>query len=202
MGSQTSRITSNARPWVLLALAAAVFAYLAGWGSSGSAGLTTIAQGAVALLPGRDGVRQALRAAAVRYGIDPDWLDALGWQESRWNAAAVNNTGGDAARGGSYGPTQISATTARAFGYQGDMDALSDPSLAAELTAQMVSQGFAERSGVVYRYGPPASLEQLAAVWNAGRLDTDPALPLSTDGYIASITAAADTLPLPPVGVA
>jgi soluble lytic murein transglycosylase-like protein len=124
-------------------------------------------------------LRAALEAAAERQGIPPTWLVALGETESGLDAGAVNLTGGDLARGGSWGPTQISARTARAFGYTGPMQALSDPELAADLTARMVAEGFAEKSTrpadpesppfTIERYGTPASFEDLLAVWNAGK---------------------------------
>jgi soluble lytic murein transglycosylase-like protein len=114
-------------------------------------------------------VRAALEAAADRYGLPREWLVALGATESGLDLTAVNQTGSDAARGGAWGPTQITAQTARAFGYTGPMENLTrDPVLAAELTAQMVYQGFAEHHGKGYRYGTPQSFEDMIAVWNAG----------------------------------
>lgn len=152
------------------------------------------------MLPARERVRSSLRAAAERHGLDPDWLDALGWIESRWDGSAVNMTGGDLARGGAWGPTQITATTARAFGYTGPMEALTeDPDQAAELTAKMVEAGFAERAGKVYFYGRPTSADQVASVWNAGRLPGDPTLPGMTVGYMSRLAMALNDLPEAPV---
>jgi len=118
----------------------------------------------------RRSVQDALEAAAARYALPPEWLVALGITESELDLSAVNQTGPDADRGGSWGPTQISAQTARAFGYTGPMEALTrNVELAADLTARMINEGFAERGGQVYRYGTPSSFEDMIAVWNAGR---------------------------------
>ncbi len=125
-------------------------------------------------------LREALEAAAERQGLPPTWLLALAETESHTVLDSVNRTGGDLQRGGSFGPTQISARTARAFGYTGPMEDLTqNAELAADLTARMVAEGFAERSSkpaapesgpfTVRRYGTPASFEDMLAVWNAGR---------------------------------
>ena len=128
----------------------------------------------------RQRIRRALRTAFEDFELDPAWGEALGETESGLQPA-VNMTGGDLARGGSFGPTQISQKTARAFGYKGAMETLNtDPELAADLTAAMVADGFAERGGAIYHYGRPLSFDQMLAVWNAGRLDSDPALPIIT----------------------
>jgi len=106
-------------------------------------------------------VRQAARVAAGDYGVNPDFVEAIGYVESRWRMAAVNKTGSDGARGGSWGPFQLSAMTARAYGYTEPMEQLlTNPDLAAGLCARILS----ERPG-----GPPASLEDACAWWNAGQ---------------------------------
>jgi hypothetical protein len=110
----------------------------------------------------KDAVRKALREAAVAQNVDPDIMEAIGYVESRWRLGLVNNSGPDGARGGSYGPTQISQKTARAYGYAGDMNALAnDAKLAALWTAIILRM----RPG-----GPPETLEDAAAWWNAGRV--------------------------------
>lgn len=158
-------------------------------------------------------VREALRLRARLAGVSEDWLEALGETETKLGAAGlVNDTGNDAVRGGSYGPTQISARTARAWGYDGPMQALAeDMDLAAKLTADMVAAGFAELTPTSVlrsnpdapyrpvRYGPPSTFEDMLSVWNAGR----PAAQLGAasdtllkyiprgQGYLASIESAA-----------
>lgn len=106
-------------------------------------------------------VRAALRSAAAARGVSPDVVDALAYVESRWRMGATNLTGPDGARGGAWGPTQITEKTARAHGYTGDMAALTqNAALAGEWTARIL----AARPG-----GAPASVEDAAAWWNAGR---------------------------------
>lgn len=128
----------------------------------------------------RQDARAALEAAAARRGLPPSWLVALGLTESELDPSRTNLTGPDGERGGSWGVTQISARTARAYGYTGPMRALlENVELAADLTANMIADGFAERSSnpaapesgpfSVYRYGTPATFEDMLAVWNAGR---------------------------------
>lgn len=176
--------------------ALAWLAWAALYGSRETAGIVGLVAGPVGELPARVTVRGALRDAAIVHNLDPAWLDALGWVESRWNLAAVNQAGADGARGGAWGPTQITARTARAWGYGGPMEDLtSDPTLAADLTAAMVADGFAERGGMLYHFGRPTSLAQVGAVWNAGRLPGDPSLPIATGAYIGRLESAADTLP-------
>jgi len=127
---------------------------------------------------GRSKMRDVMRAAFKRYSLPANWGPALSEKESGSDSAALNMTGADAKRGGAWGATQITMLTARAFGYSGPMERLrTDPEFAAEMTAQMVKTGFAERGGTIYRYGPPASIEAMAAVWNAGRKLDDPNLP-------------------------
>ncbi len=110
----------------------------------------------------RDRIRRALRDASASYGLDPDYLDAICYVESRWRMNVTNMSGNDGGRGGAWGPTQITETTARAFGYAGDMAALlSDPDLAASLSAQILSAG------------NPADFAEAVAVWNAGRYGAD-----------------------------
>lgn len=106
-------------------------------------------------------VRRALREAGVMQNVDPDILEAIGYVESRWRLGAVNKSGPDGARGGAFGPTQITEKTARAHGYTGPMEALTtDAALAARLTATIMRN----RPG-----GPPKTIQDAAAWWNAGR---------------------------------
>lgn len=159
-------------PFALLALLlVGAAAWLALYGGRNTAFLPSSVGDAVsALLPDRERVREALRAAGDRYlsGYNsawPAWLDALGWVESRWQLDAVNRSGADGARGGAWGPTQITEKTARGVGYTGDISQLAaDPDLAADWTAKIMLA----RPG-----GPPRTPEDAAAWWNAGRTSFD-----------------------------
>lgn len=55
-----------------------------------------------------DAMRAPLQIAAARYGVSPDLLAALVWQESRWRPAAVSAKG-------AVGLTQLMPGTARAM---------------------------------------------------------------------------------------
>lgn len=153
--------------------------------------LLLIGAGAVLLLGGggaavavavalsdRERVRKALRDASLRHGLDPDWLDAIGKVETGWKMNSRNLVGPDGARGGSYGPTQISQKTARAYGYTGTMEALTqDPDLAAEWSATILAAG------------KPRNLADAVAWWNAGRYHADKDMSDSLDeGEAPAIT--------------
>jgi hypothetical protein len=131
--------------------------------------LLAVAGGAVVY--SKDQVAKALRDAFEAVGLDGDWGVALGETETHLTMGAVNDTGGDHLRGGSYGPTQISTQTARAYGYTGPMEALTtDLQLAANLSAKIAAAG------------APDTLEDFGAWWNAGRRSFD-ALPLTAPVY-------------------
>ncbi len=147
----------------------------------------------VAKIPSRRKVREALRAAASRHGLEPDWLDTIGWVESRWRLSATNLRGTDGARGGSWGPTMVSARTARAWGYDGDMARFTtDLDFAADFSAQLLEAGFGDPGGrgQFQRYGKPASLEQAVAVWNAGVPELRQAPERTRDEYWPEASAA------------
>lgn len=112
-----------------------------------------------ALFPSRKKVREALRRESIAGGLNPDWLDAISMHEGPyWKLNAINLTAGDAARGGAYGPTQITTKTARAYGYSGDMEAFrKDANLAAKWSV------------IILKAGNPKSFADAAAWWNAGK---------------------------------
>lgn len=115
-------------------------------------------------------VRRELRAAAERYGLNPDILDALGKVEGpNWKLGARSTHPADEALGGSYGPTQLSEATARANGFDGSMNTLgNDAWLSAEWTARSLIAGARNAQGEVLAR-TPRTLEDAAAWWNAGR---------------------------------
>lgn len=131
--------------WIVLGVAAAALAV----------GGTVVT---VKITDARKRVRQLLRDASTRWGLDPDYLDAIGYVESRWNSNATNMTGSDLARGGAIGATQITMKTAQAHGYTGTwQELLNSPEDQAELSAKILAAG------------DPQSIEDAAAWWNAGR---------------------------------
>lgn len=120
---------------------------------------------AIALLPGRQAVRDALRTAAQARSLDPAIPDAIGWVESRWDLSAIGD-GGE-----SLGPTQIRRTTLARNGYDGDpMEITRNPILAAEWTARLLTAGAFNAEGVALR-STPATLDDAIAWWNAGKQD-------------------------------
>jgi hypothetical protein len=116
-------------------------------------------------------VRLAAKRAEETAGLMPGLIQALGYVESRWRMGAVNMSGADGARGGSWGPFQLSEQTARGYGYTGPMSEFQkDPDSAALWCATIMLA----RPG-----GAPRTIEEAAAWWNAGRTSTV-GLPAST----------------------
>lgn len=116
--------------------------------------------------PEQQRVRAHLRDGACRGGLEPDFLEAIGYVESNWTMEARNLTGPDGARGGSYGPTQISQQTARDHGYDGPMERFcEDPYVAATWSAIILND---KRKQM-----PLVTLADYVAKWNAGRYDGD-----------------------------
>jgi len=130
-------------------------------------------------------VADALRSAFEAVGLPPLWGEALGRTESNLRATAINNTGGDAARGGSYGATQISQKTARAYGYTGPMEnLLTDLNLMASLSAKIAAAG------------SPMTIEDLGAWWNAGHrtFDSLPADHITRTDYVPKLISNLEAL--------
>src|SRR5260370_32866700 len=78
-----------------------------------------------------------IRKAYSDAGVSPDLGVAIALHEGRGTLRpeAVNNTGGDAARGGSYGASQVSLQTARELGFKGTPQELLDPATNARYAA-------------------------------------------------------------------
>lgn len=168
-------------PLVLLLVVAGVALYV--WAAMSNPELPLPEVVVSTLDPDRDKVRRALRAAAARWALNPEWLDALGYVETRWQLDAVNNAGPDAARGGAFGPTQITQKTAKAHGYTGDPAAFcTDAELAAEWTARIAAAA------------SPVLVEDLGAWWNAGRYHARDLPPghVTAEVYIPRLLEAVD----------
>lgn len=141
-------------------------------------------------------VRRAARRAGDLMGVAPAILEAIGYVESRWRMSAVNMTGADGARGGSWGPFQLSEKTARAYGYTGPMEEFTRD---ADSAAMWAARIMAERPG-----GPPTTVDDAAAWWNAGRTSAaslGPSHVTRTD-YIPKARAALEVVASNPVSLA
>ena len=129
----------------------------------------------------KEQMRRLLREAAARHGLPPSWLEAIGLVESNLNSGATNYTGGDLARGGALGSTQITVQTAKAHGFTGTPEELlGSPELQAEWTARIMAAG------------NPLTIEDAGAWWNAGRARASslPAGHVTLTSYIPRLRAA------------
>lgn len=103
-------------------------------------------------------------------GLPPEWGLAIARQESNFTPKALNMSAGDATRGGSWGLCQMSLTTARALGYVGTAQGLTDPKLNAALAAKLCKE-------LVTRF-KTVNLADVAAGYNSGK--TFAKAPIST----------------------
>lgn len=85
--------------------------------------------------------------AASTYSLDAALIAAIIAVESNFVATAVNNTGGDAALGGSYGLMQVSLSTAQGYGFSGTGADLLDPDTNLEYGCQYLTDCLAQSSG-------------------------------------------------------
>lgn len=121
---------------------------------------------AISVVEEKRRVREALRKWAILGNLDEQFVQAIGYVESRWRMDRVNMSGADGARGGSWGPTQISELTARGHGYAGAMvEFTRDPDLAGKWTSIILN---AHR-----RRAPIVTLADYVAAWNAGKDNAD-----------------------------
>jgi soluble lytic murein transglycosylase-like protein len=98
--------------------------------------------------PAAEGVRQQIQATAARYGVNGDLVDAVAWQESRYNARAKSSAG-------AMGVMQLMPGTARQMG-------VSDP----HDVNQNVAGGTAYLREQLVRFGNNVPLA--LAAYNAG----------------------------------
>jgi hypothetical protein len=123
-------------------------------------------------------VRAALRAAAKKYGVNPDWLDAIAKQESNWDPQARNEAGADSTYGGAYGITQILWTNLVSLGWKGTREQyLADPAAQAEISAKFAANG------------PKTSLQDFATWWNSGKRTLAQAPASTRDTYVPRVVA-------------
>lgn len=109
------------------------------------------------LFPSRRNVRETLRQEFRKRGLNPDWIDAIAFVESRWNSQAVNKAGKDGERGGAYGATQMTWKTLVGLGYGGTPESfLNDVGAQAKWSATYIERG------------NPKTFADAVAYWNAG----------------------------------
>ena len=85
--------------------------------------------------------------AAARYNVPAALIAGIIQAESQGNPNAVNLTGGDLTRGGSYGLMQMSADTAAALGFSGTTDDLLDPATNIDLGTHYLADLLAQTNG-------------------------------------------------------
>lgn len=99
------------------------------------------------------------RAFAAQ-GLPPELGAAIAKQESNWDAAAVTMTGGDGARGGSYGLCQMSLKTAEGLDKGATAGRLLDAHYNATLAAQLCRENWDRYQG---------RIEDVIAAYNSGK---------------------------------
>lgn len=124
-------------------------------------------------------LEELVRDAASRAGVPFPVLAAIVDIESSWNADAKNLTGGDAARGGAYGLSQLTLRTARAFDPNVTPEQLLEPGKHLELAAKLMADN-ARRS---------RDPKDLAAMWNSGKV-FDKAPEVTRERYVPRFLAA------------
>lgn len=123
-------------------------------------------------------LEELARSTAIRYQLDPAILLATVDTESDWHVNAYVGTGGDGARGGAYGLTQMTLLTAQSVDGWLSSDwsrreggrrpeHLFDPALNLELAAALHSEN-ADRS--TSPVGSEDWVMDLAAMYNSGKV--------------------------------
>lgn len=121
----------------------------------------------------------AIRRAFTENGLDPQLGLAIARHESNLNPQAVNMTGGDGARGGSYGSAQMSLKTAQGLGFAGKPEELLDPDTNAKYQAALVKQLHTQYGGDV---------RNIVSAYNSGK-PYDDAPDSTRDSYVPGVMA-------------
>lgn len=120
------------------------------------------------------------RSIATDVGVNPAVFLGIIEVESGWNEAATNLSGPDAARGGAWGLTQLTLTTAR--------------SLEPGITGQQLLDGVSNLrvAGLLLRDNARRSVDDkdTAAMWNSGKL-YDRAPTSTRNSYVPKVLEAA-----------
>ena len=128
-----------------------------------------------------------VRKIAREEGISEALLAATVKRESNWDPNAINNTGGDAARGGAYGLAQVTLKTARALGYQGDPQGLLDPETNLRLAARLHKSN----SQLLSSNGGLSQIEDVISRYNSGKAFAN-APTYTKDVYVPGVKRALD----------
>lgn len=102
---------------------------------------------------------------AQEVGVSAALLAATIAKESNWNPSAINDTGGDAKRGGAYGLSQMTLRTAQGLGYKGDGQGLLDPETNVRLAARLHKAN----ARLLSARGDLSQLEDVIARYNSGK---------------------------------
>lgn len=106
------------------------------------------------------------RLVFAEHGLPESWAMALVRQESQFNPYAINQTGGDKLRGGSFGLCQVSLQTARALGFT---ETATGPLLDPATNAKFAALVFIDNQTALKRLKIPADLANLASMYNSGK---------------------------------
>lgn len=124
-------------------------------------------------------LEQLVKDAAARAGVPAGVMEAIVDIESSWNPSASNRTGGDEARGGAFGLTQLTLKTAQAFDGRVTPADLLDPEKHLVIAAKLMADN-ARRS---------RDPKDLASMWNSGKV-FDKAPEVTREKYVPRFLAA------------
>lgn len=160
---------------ILAFIGLGLLVYVTAFGGASSAELlpTEYLMTPTSILPERALVRAELRRASAEHGLDPSWLDAIAWVESRWQLSAYNPSD----PGGAWGPCQMLGVNIRKLGHE-PAEVLRDAVLAADLAAQFMASAGAQ------------DLTAAATWWNHGSFYGAPTS--TTTQYVPAVIAAAE----------
>jgi soluble lytic murein transglycosylase-like protein len=134
---------------------------------------------------GEDAWLPLVRRIAQEVGVSEALLAATVKRESNWNPGAVNDTGGDARRGGAYGLAQMTLRTAQGLGYKGEGPGLLDPEVNVRLAARLHKAN----SRLLSARGDLAQLEDTISRYNSGKPFAN-APTFTKDVYVPGVLAA------------
>lgn len=126
-----------------------------------------------------------IASAAARYSVPPALIKSVIAVESGGDPNAKALSGGDGARGGSYGLMQMSLATARALGYTGDANGLLDPTTNIDLGTRYLADLLRQTRGAVDAAisGYNAGLSSVRPA-DGKRVTNDPSSPFINQSYV------------------